>query len=109
MTKTNTNILMILAVMLGLMLSLVSTAHSEPIDGGAKEAAELVSNDLGVADELAEPEAVEAPESDVLAVEAVNPAQASQTGVAKDVYDALKAGKYLVAFGGILMFLVWFI
>ena len=100
MTRTNTNILMILAVTLGLALSIMSTAHAS--DAGPK----LLSDDMGTADDLATPEIEKAAEPEVLAV-GLNPAKDNPSGTAKDVYDSLKGGQYLIGFGGFLMFIVW--
>lgn len=67
---------------------------------------------LDAAPEVAEaadaaPEPAPAPVAEAPAPAAENPAKEDPGGVAQGVYDALKNGHYLMAFGGVLMFLVW--
>ncbi len=104
--KTKT---LIFAVVMGFIMALYSTSYAQ-IDAGPEIAAVSaadapateVPNDESGALEAAEAEAAE----DVDAIQS-NPAKSDPAGAAKDVYDALKAGQWLIAFGSALFFLVW--
>ena len=111
---------MIAVAILGLTLSFATLANGETIDAGAIAQDGAISDPVTPAEvdppkdapeasadvldpKAAAEEPISAPEAD--AVE--NPAKEDPQSAAKELYDALKAGKWLVAFGGFLMFLVW--
>ncbi len=104
MSDTRSTRALIAAAIIALALSLFSTAHGQPYDSGpeaALDAGANLSDAAPVALDASIPEASEA--------SPVNPAEADPTGTAVDVYKSLKAGQYLIAFGGALMLLVWFL
>lgn len=112
---------LILVSIVGLAMAFGSTAYSQPIDAGTAEATEspvaasenatdIAPTETAPATELtkaaAEEPKIEVADEAPLA-EAVNPAKEAPGDAANDIYQAFEAGKWLVAFGGILMFLVW--
>lgn len=97
---------------LGLLLAIGSVAYSQPSDAGpAIEAPVTASPVIGHESTLSVATPGDAPEMAQEAVlqelPAANPAKIDPGGTGDDVYRALEDGKWLVAFGGILMFLVW--
>ncbi len=126
MSDTNTNRALILAVVAGFILALFSTATAQtanplesdtptenapesPLtaspgndDGAEPEATEVAStpsNDAGAVDSGASDESSEA--------EPENPAKDDPVGTGTDIVQAIKDGKWLAAFGGVLLFLVF--
>lgn len=85
---------------LGLLLALCSVAYSQsaavPIDAGSELAQAAASANTM-------PQATPAENPPVVATQT----QPAPEEIAGDVYTKLRAGQWLVAFGGILMLLVW--
>ena len=106
------NTTFIFAAVLGLLLAVYSTATAQNIDA-APEAPEsaVAASEFPTDSATPDPEtAGDASEGAEIADSddaAQNPAKQDPTGTAKDVYDALKAGQWLIAFGLSLFFLVW--
>lgn len=102
--------LLIAAAIFGFVLAMYSTAHGQSIDAGPPDAAqtdaEVVANS-GVETSVDPEKSAEASIPGVVDAVPVNPAEVDPTGTALDVYTSLKGGQYLIAFGGVLMFLVW--
>ena len=106
----------IAAAIFGLILAVSSAAQSQTIDAGQHplDDAQIVSNDRkteGPETTSKDSEALSGhlgPISDVSSpVAGVNPAESEPIGTFRGIYDALKAAKWIVALGGVLMFLVW--
>jgi len=111
---------MIAVAIMGLSMSFVAFAHGETHDAGGTAQDGGISGPVtpaevappkDVSDEpsgvLPPKEVTEAAISDTVEVAVENQAKEEPVTTARELYDALKAGKWLVAFGGILMFLVW--
>lgn len=134
LTKRKTGILVMMLAVAGLSMSIYSTAYGQSIDAGdliARPAkVENAQVDAGISNapakvdkeelvatqvktEVAHVEAEAAPveaSTDVQPVATAakeNPAKEDTVGAAKGIYNALRDGKWLVAFGGFLMFFVW--
>jgi hypothetical protein len=128
MNLLNSTKTLITASVFGLVMALCSVAYPQPSDTGTAEATEspvaasenptdiapteptspaeapkAAADDAKTADSGGEPEAAPAETS----ADTVNPAKEDPTEAGKDIYHAFEAGKWLVAFGGILMFFVW--
>jgi len=112
---------MLSASILGLVLAFSSVVYAGDIDAGTAIAQDASLTASGTPTDIAPTEAAPAagaPETApeevktdsaavVSEVEPSNPAEEAPADTADEVYQALKAGKWLVAFGGVLMFLIW--
>lgn len=124
MSETRTTKALILAAIIGLFLSLLSTANAQPANHLESGTTPEMPSESPLAaspgsDAGAEPGPAEAASTPPLDASVADSAPAGPSAevegepaaevTAKGVYDALKGGKWLVAFGGSLMLLVWFL
>lgn len=111
---------LIAASILGLVMAVSSVAYSQPpgIDASADivEATESAADapENGPHETTTEPKTGESAQAEPDSAELepsgeVNPAEDDPIGTGGGILDAFKGGHWLVAIGGILMFVIWFL